>query len=283
MNAPDVAFDSFATKWLHSEPEQETVALFLDPALRRRAQAFGCLVHELASCAFADSEPQVVAAKLHWWCEELAVAVRGGARHPVTRRLFDDDRVVELDAGLWQRLAEGALVQLDAGVASDLAQLRAGLEAFYAPVATIDLALSCAATDARRNADLWVGAHLLRQALHPELARAVPLDLLARHGATRTQLQERDAAKRPAVVRDLFAAVDTMLEAALAGSGRASLGRLVRARLDRARLRAALDARDPEAEFARRDDGRWRTAWTAWRAARDLARRDPAALGRNDA
>src|SRR6478736_7727110 len=112
MPADDAAFASFERKWLEANPEQATVAVFLAPGERRRASAFGSLVHELEQTTFGVREPQVAAVKLHWWRQELVAAAAGAPHHPIARELFDDDRTRSVDQALWSSLIDGALVQL---------------------------------------------------------------------------------------------------------------------------------------------------------------------------
>jgi phytoene synthase len=89
MPPEDAAFASFERKWLEANPEQATVAVFLAPDERRRASAFGSLVHELEQTTFGVREPQVAAVKLNWWRQELIAAPARTPRHPIARELFD--------------------------------------------------------------------------------------------------------------------------------------------------------------------------------------------------
>ena len=100
----DDAFASFERKWLDANPEQAAVLVFLRADERRRAAAFGTLIHELTQTTFAVRETQVAAAKLAWWEQELHSASGGRARHPITIELFADDRVRTI------RLAHAAIV-----------------------------------------------------------------------------------------------------------------------------------------------------------------------------
>jgi hypothetical protein len=278
MATVDVGFASFEAKWLQAEPEQATVALFLAPGLRTRAAAVGCLIHELGATAFGDADVQVAAAKLHWWAQELAAGIDGKARHPVSVVLFADGRLRGLPRSTWQRLIEGALAQLDAPAARDITAWRETVLPFFDAAATVDLFASGDA-DPRRNAQLWAAAHLLRSVAHPAGPRGVPLDLLARHGIARSGIAEAAPAARNALVRDLLREIEPLIEQGLAGPGRVSLARLVRARLDCAGIRAVLAGGAAHDRLVRMPT-RWRTALTTWRAARELARSDPAALGR---
>jgi phytoene synthase len=273
MPPEDAAFASFERKWLEANPEQATVAVFLTPAERRRAAAFGSLVHEVGEATFGVREAQVAAVKLNWWRQELAAAAAGTSRHPIARELFHDERARTVPAALWSNLIEGALAQLDIGAASALDDSISALAAFYRPVASLEAAL--AAVDASQddaNARLWISTHLLHSvALQPDHERAIPLGLLARHGLTRSALAE-PSSQRTALLRDYLGLVQALIDDALTRAPRASLARRVRARLDRELATKARKAADPAATLAaHRGQRRWRSLWLSWREARLLA------------
>lgn len=273
MPFEDAAFASFERKWLEANPEQATVAVFLAPDERRRASAFGSLVHELEQAAFGVREPQAAAAKLDWWRQELIAGASGASRHPIARELFGTERARAVDAALWFALIDGALAQLDAGAASTLDESIASLAAFYRPVAALEAALVAGeAAQESANARLWISSHMLHSAAtRPGHERSVPLDLLARHGMARSSLTE-ESPQRAALLRDFLTVLHTELDAALAQTPYASLGRRVRARLDLDAAATARRSADPTAVLARHPQGRrWRSLWLAWREARSLA------------
>ena len=276
MPQDDAAFASFERKWLEANPEQATVAIFLAPAERRRTAAFGSLVHELEQATFGVREAQVAAVKLNWWRQELVAAATGTPRHPIARELFDDEQARAIQPAFWSNLIDGALAQLDVGAASALDESILALAAFYRPVASLETALAgddAAQDDA--NARLWISSHLLHSvAAQPEHERAIPLGLLARHGLTRSALAE-PGAQRSALLRDYLGLVQAEIEDALARAPRASLGRRVRARLDRELAAKAREAADPAAMLTEHPGRRrWRGLWLSWREARRLARND---------
>jgi phytoene synthase len=278
MPPDDAAFASFERKWLEANPEQATVAVFLASGERRRASAFGSLVHELEQTTFGVREPQVAAVKLNWWRQELIGAAAGASRHPIARELFDDERTRSIGAARWSNLIDGALAQLESAAASDLRDSISTLAAFYRPVASLEATL--AAQEASRteaDARLWISAHLLHSVVQPGQDRAIPLDLLARHGLARSSLAEPSPA-RTALLRDYLALVRDEIDAALTQAPQASLGRRVRARLDRELAARAREAADPWALLARRPASRWRSLWLSWREARRKVVRDTTSL-----
>jgi 15-cis-phytoene synthase len=269
------AFASFEQKWLEANPEQATVALFLAPGLRLRASAFGCLVHELSFATYEIREPQVAATKLAWWAQELAGAASGQARHPITQVLFDE-AVLANDRVLWPALAESAMTQLDAASAPTLDELLAQSEPFYIAIAAAESALFLGASaNINANAALWTISHLLH--VLPGLAQSdlhlpVPLDLLARHGLTRTDLLQPSVA-RSALVKDHLAALKFEIDGAHGVVSTRTLAQRVRVRLDRVLIAGATRALEPLAYLsAHPRAGRWRSLWYAWRAARAVVR-----------
>jgi len=115
---------------------------------------------------------------------------------------------------------------------------------------------------------LWISAHLLHSAARPGHDRAIPLDLLARHGLARSALTEPSPAKT-ALLRDYLGLLRDEIDAALAQAPQASLGRRVRARLDRELAARASAAADPSALLERHPaPRRWRSLWLSWREAR---------------
>lgn len=271
------AFVSFEQKWLDANPDQAAVAVFLPQPLRLRAAAFACLVYELEQAAFHLPEAQVAGAKLAWWMQELALAVDGQSRHPITQALFADATVRAADPALWRALTEGALAQLDRAPAVSLDELLAQFEPFHVAVAHAESALFCAgAANIDANAALRTISHLLRELPEPtgvEERSLLPLNLLARHGMTRENLSEATSA-RSALIKDYLATLQFEIRGALGIVSARTLGQCVRVRLDRESIRAALRAPDPLAILARRmRAGRWRSLWAAWREAQSLARR----------
>ena len=274
MTETTAAFASFEQKWLAAHPENRIIAVFLPAAQRRRANAFGTLVHELEQAAFRVREPQVAAAKLEWWQRELHEAALGKANHPITKILFAaDDAVHEVDPAVWPALADGALEQLDQPGSGTLSALIEQLEPFYTAVARAESALLGVA-DANLEADaaLWTFAHLLHEL--PQLAQTegrlpVPLGLLARHEVTRADLAV-PSPRRNMLVKDFLDEVVLETNGALGVAAARTLPSRVRTRLDRMRIEHALHVTDPLAWLqAHPHAGRWKTLIAVWREARN--------------
>jgi phytoene synthase len=268
------AFASFEQKWLAAQPENVFVAVFLPAEQRQRASAFGSLVHELEHAAFHVREPQVAATKLAWWRQELADAAAGNARHPISKTLFADRQAQTVVHRLWPAMAEGASLQIESTAAASARELFERFARFYGAVACVEHALFPGGTeDPRSNATLWTISHLLRELATPSRFDAqLPLDLLARHGAARSDLAGATTL-RTAVLRDYLATLTQQIQDALALASPPSLSRRVGARLDLTLATGAQRASDPLAYLAARAPaGRWRSLLAAWREARAMAR-----------
>ncbi len=271
------AFASFEQKWLAAHPEQAAVAVFLAPDERMRASAFGCLVYELEQAAFAARETQAAAVKLAWWRQELIGACAGNPRHPISALLFSAPRTQDVDSESWAALADGALAMLDRRSATSFADLLCGYGAIYTQVARIESVLFAGnPAQADAIATLWTSSHLLHDlSMSTEAVAqvALPLDLLARHGLTRSLLAQ-PGEDRAAVLRDYLRMLDEHVETALVRATRATLGRRVRARLDLIAVRHARRTADPLAWLAAHwPASHWMSLWLSWNEARGLARR----------
>jgi phytoene synthase len=274
--AADAAFAEFERKWLEARPENRVVAVFLEPSQRRRAHAFGSLIHELSQATFGICEPQVAATKLAWWGDELGEAALGNARHPVTQALFADEIARETDSTLWPALAEGALTQLDRPGAGTLSAQLELFEPFHAAVARAESALLCdGAGSIEANAALWTFSHLLHEL--PQLAHAegrlpLPLGLLARYGVARTDLAVASP-RRNMLVKDFLDELVLEINGALGIASVRPLGQRVRLRLDRDLIGGALRVSDPLAYLtAHQRPSYWRSLRTTWPEARQAAR-----------
>jgi phytoene synthase len=282
MSDSSAAQDSFAAfrdKWLQAHPEQRLVAVFLAPAERRIAAAFGSLVHEIERSTFAVREPQVAAAKLEWWSEELGRAAAATPRHPVTRELVAAVPQTATWAGAAQALAAAASGMIELAPPASFDAVFRDLAVFYQPVALLEASLHGHAVASPADAELWIAAHLLRSAAEPALQASqtppLPLDLFARHGISAAGLAEPSAA-RSALLADFTAALAQRLELALRAARSAAVGTRVRARLDRHMAARAALQRDPAAFLARAAPGGLRIVSAAWREARAAQRRgDP--------
>jgi phytoene synthase len=202
--------------------------------------------------------------------------VAGRSNHPIARELFADDLVSAVDPALWLALADAALAQQGNTAAATLPGLLGQRAVFHGVVARIEKALSGGRdADIGPNATLWTISQLLRelpQIAHGDDSLPLPLDLLARHGLTRSSLSA-PTAQRTALLRDHLGALAAVSAECVGASSVRSLYQRVRVRHDRALLSAARKASDPLAWLTEHmRAGRWASLWVAWREARALAR-----------
>jgi hypothetical protein len=275
VSEPSVAFASFERKWLDANPEQAAVQIFLDPAERPLAAAFGTLIHELEYTAFAVRETQAAAAKLSWWQQELASAAAGHARHPITRELFAGTHMATIDPSSWQTLADGAMRQLDAPSATSFGDLIANVMKFFLPVASIESAVfRIPADETFAVANLYSCSHFLTIAASDSLLPIIPLEMFARHGVTRAAV-EQGGPQRTALIRDFVDSLRLAIAQNLPQARHATLARRVRGRNDLALAAKAAIASDPQRYLASRPRRpRIGDVWRAWNEAR-ATRRQP--------
>jgi phytoene synthase len=271
----DDAFASFERKWLDANPEQSAVLVFLGPDERRRAAAFGTLIHELTHTTFAVRETPVAAAKLSWWQHELTSAAEGRARHPISIELFGDARAQPIDSMQWVAMIDGAMVQLEHPSAGNFAELLDHYRRFYAPVATVENALNNVSVNpVNAIANLWTCSHVLSAlASGSPVAEhfSLPLDAFAKRGISRAAAEQGE--HRTEILRDFIADVRTTLDTSLAQAPHAAIGRRVRARADLQIATDAMRSSDPAAALAlRARHPRLRHVWWAWREARAARR-----------
>lgn len=276
MSAVNAAYASFEQKWLMDYPEQTAAAVFLAPSERLLVSAFGCLIHEIEKTVFGVREASVAAVKLAWWRQELLSAADGNPHHPISTVLFSEPRAQAVDARLWTELSDSSLRLLEPRSASNIDDQFDSNAALYTAVADIECVLFGGA-DAERQAvaSLWTITHCLRTLAVMNVVEerlSLPLDLLARHGLTRSMLAQTSAA-RSAALREYLNALEVRARSALTQVSSATLSRRVRARLDLVRMGQAIRSPDPLLWLGEHPHaGRWNALWSSWSEARYLAR-----------
>ncbi|MEO8777703.1 MAG: phytoene synthase [Rhodanobacter sp.] len=264
----------FIDKWLKVQPQQLVALAFVDGRRYPGHVALAALEQELLSAGYGIREPQVAAAKLGWWAEELAGAAASGGRHPLTQVLFDDERAHAMASELWLAPVRAAMAQLEQGTAADYAsQIQAAMP-LHGALAELETAwwYGTAASPARA-AQAAVLNHLLYALLRLDSdaerdCLPLPMARLARHGLERTQLRCASAQRQQAIkaqLDDLLAS--WKVSAALPGPlsvfralESRQAGTLARRAARSADALATLQAGQPRARLS--------TAWRAWQAAR---------------
>lgn len=273
----NAAFDAFVHKWFEVQPQQAALDVFYAPRDRTLARAWGTLVHELEQSASDARDATIVAAKLAWWREEIATAAAGDAHHPITVQLFGQARARNIDSHDWLALAGGALALREVRSAASLRETVAQLNGFYLPVARIETSLFQASQSQLEGAAmLWAISRLLARARHAAVLAAapdLPLELLARHGLTRSALAS-DSRERNAAVGDYLKFLSDEIQRGLDLSPHAAVACRVTARVNLTRLKASLRVRNPMLSLAQGQPVGLRTLWIAWSESRRERRRE---------
>ena len=270
----NAVLQGFIDKWLAAQPQQRVALAFVDGRRHPGHVAVAALEQELLSAAYGIREPQVAAAKLGWWAEELAGAASSGGRHPLTQVLFDDERGHAIATELWLAPVLAAIAQLEQGTAADYAgQLEAAMPLHGALAALETAWWYGAAASSGRAAKVAVLNHLLHALLHLESDAErdrlpLPMARLARHGLDRAQLRKPGPARQQAITAQLEDLLGDW-RAADALGGPLSVFRAVESRHARALAQHASHTADALAVLhAGQSRTPWSTPWRAWQAAR---------------
>jgi phytoene synthase len=270
----DTVLQGFIDKWLAVQPQQRIALAFVDGRRYPGHVALAALEQELLSAAYGIREPQVAAAKLGWWAEELSGAAASGGRHPLTQVLFDDERGHAIVGELWLAPVLAAMAQLEQGTAADYAgQIQAAMP-LHGALAALETAwwYGVDAVPARA-AQVAVLDHLLYALLRLDAdaerdCLPLPMARLARHGLVRTQLRRASAQRQQAIkaqLDDLLASWKT----AASMPGPLSVFRALESRHANQLARRAVRSVDALATLqAGQPHARLSTAWQAWQAAR---------------
>jgi phytoene synthase len=267
------ALQSYVDKWLAVQPEQRVALAFVDPAKYPGHVALAALEQELLAAAYGIREPQVAAAKLNWWAEELSGAAASGGRHPLTRALFGDERARALPAECWLAPVLAAMAQQEEGTAADFGAQLAAAAQLHGALAVLETAWwygeSASPQRAARLATLGHLLHALRR-LEDDAERdrlPLPMARLARFGLSRAELR-RPVAARDEAVKAQLADLRTAWADAARLPGPLSVFRALEARQGERLTRRALGASAPVQALQRGVGGGPGVAFAAWNAAR---------------
>jgi phytoene synthase len=274
----DGATQSFVDKWLAVQPQQRVALGFVDETVRDERVALAAFEQELIASAYGIREPQVAAAKLQWWAEELSGAAASGGRHPLSNVLFASERARAIPSKLWLAPVLAAMAQLEQGTPSDFSAQVAASRGLHGALASLENAwwfgAEAPVESASRIATL---SHLVfalsRLELDAERERLpLPMTRLARHGLSRGQLKEDSPARRDALRAQLGELAGGLREALALGEPLSTF-RGLEGRTALSTARAAARAAEPFAELHRRQSRSGpATAIRAWLAARHAGR-----------
>lgn len=271
----------FIDKWLVVQPQQRIALAFVDGRRYPGHVALAALEQELLSAAYGIREPQVAAAKLGWWAEELAGAAASGGRHPLTQVLFDDERAHAIAGDRWLAPVLAAMAQLEQGTAADYASQMQAAMPLHGALAALETAWWYGADAApARASQIAVLNHVLYALwrLDADAERdclPLPMARLARHGLVRTQLRKASAQRQQAIKAQLDDLLDSW-KAAATLPGPLSVFRALESRHASKLARRATRSVDALATLqAGQSRAPLSTAWQAWQAARAWQRQRP--------
>jgi phytoene synthase len=270
----------FIDKWLAVQPQQRIALAFVDGRRYPGHVALAVLEQEWLGAAYGIREPQVAAAKLGWWAEEMAGARESGGRHPLTQVLFDDERAHAIPTEQWLAPIAAAMAQLEQGTAANFQAQMDAAAPLHGSLAVLETTwwfgadASCerAARVATLNYLLHALSRLEQDAERDRLP--LPMDKLARFGLGRAQLRATSDARKQAIKAQLEDLRAGWREAA-SMSGPLSVFRTVESQHGERLVQRA--ARSEALTVWQADSSRTApsTAWHAWRAARAWRRTMP--------
>lgn len=234
-------------------------------------------------CAQA-SEAEVRHRKLEWWRSECLDRELSASAHPILRELNRSGAAPHLDQEVLAQLFEGAALRLDGPAPVNLEEFEALCRMIASPQCSLEFAVTANVCDVQAPATAaCLGlAQLFRESTGQGGAHRfwwLPLNLLARHGISRGDL-EQDVDAPP--VRALFSevlqkcsawAMQARREVGRAAGGAANLRHLaVHTQLQASAVQRLGDRPPSDYRAGVRRAG-WGGLLQAWRAARSVSRR----------
>lgn len=268
----DDALETYLAPWRKAEPACAVASLFLRPDERVRFGAFAALQREWLKTAREVGEPQVAAAKLGWWREEVERALQGQSRHPLAQSLFADPRIRAVPAANWTAAIDAASIAIVAPTPADFTAQRDAVRPLAEALAALEARVWFGDVANGCNAGEAVLCSLLVDDLRAVGVMAgnghspLPMSLLARHGLTIDGLA-RDNPARRAAVRNQVGQIARALSVAATMQARSALFRAVRVQHDLDALRRAESAEKPLEALTSAAPG-FRNLLKTWRAAR---------------
>lgn len=244
------AFDDYLTAWREANPQRAVAWLFLRADERACFGALAALEYEWLKSIHEISEPQVGAAKLGWWREEMQRAMEGQARHPLTQPLFADARARRVPLAFWTAPVDAALRLLVSSPPADFAAQCESAAPLARALAELELQVWFdAQVESGRAAQVTLLARLVAnlRALEAEIAHArspLPMNLLARHALSIDGLAIDSPARREAL-RDYIGDLQRGISEAAKMPGPLGLLRAVELQNDLSALERAAHADDP--------------------------------------
>ena len=157
------------------------------------------------------SDEEVARAKINWWRMECLQKKPGDSRHPVVQQLNLTGAMNDMPMGSVSQLLDGAESRLDSPAPSDLQGLRKRCVEFQQPQLKMEMAVCGLERDSTRVGSQVLARNGLLQLIRESEGRKeqggywwVPLNLLARHDLSRSDLSDHS---KSAAVAKLMASV----------------------------------------------------------------------------
>lgn len=246
----ETAFDDYLAQWRGANPQRTIAWLFLRSGERACFGALAALEHEWLKVLREAREPQVAAARLGWWREEMQRAPQGQARHPLTQGLFAMPRANAVPATCWTAPVEAAMALLAASSPADFAAQGAAVMPLADALAELETRVWFGDVVASpRAAKVVLLAHLVAnlrglESMAERGRTPLPMNLLARHGLILDALGSDSPARR-AAVRDYIAELQRELTGAVRMRSSLTLFRAVELQHDLDTLGLATRADEP--------------------------------------
>lgn len=259
----------------------EFTSRFLPAGQREKLVALYALKQAITSIPHTAVDDSVKWAKLKWWHDELAAEPSELSRHPVLRALHLSGAREQLDTGLLQRLVRDSLMQIDAYPDADREVLYERLATSGETDILLELALNGTAIPRQSLHALGLATGLFAMIsgflVNPQgNARLIPLDLLAEHKISTTQLEQHPPV--PELVRIIKYLAETVAESYAEGvSG--PFGDAGKVASPHLQLRWAMESRhskkiSEDTRFRFDEPGAYgpSDAWFAWKFMRRVSR-----------
>ncbi len=178
--------------------------LFAGPGAESWLLPLYALFSALEQACSRVSDESVAARKLFWWREELSGRGIGSSDHPILRLLSASGAAERLPPSSLTALVDAAFTRLDPSPPKDREALEDWCRDIGRPM--VELELAAGGQDPGR-AGQWAGGSGrigLAQLLREGGSAWLPMDLLARHGLSRSEASEPGNEKRTALLNEIF-------------------------------------------------------------------------------
>lgn len=255
----------------------EFTSRYIPTARQQQLLALYALTQSVGSIPAAATDDSVKWAKLKWWSEELLADPASPSRHPVLRALWQSGARKKMDNGLLLQLVSNAVMQMDEAPDAHENAMFTRLAANGTTEILLELVLDEAEIETKELNKLAAASALYAMISLYSADRQygnlrLPLDLLAKHQLTPTQVAENPpGAELVAVVSHLASSGSEWFSQGLSGLD-ASEGMHLQLRWAMEARLLARFSKGAGTNFQKGHRFGPTDAWFAWRYCRMLAR-----------